>query len=46
MVFWYQLGTTRPRVSFFLNKFQNLGFLHDNGGLHVLSSLLNIVLHD
>jgi CRP/FNR family cyclic AMP-dependent transcriptional regulator len=40
------IGTTRSRVSFFMNKFRKLGFLHYNGGLHVHSSLLNIVLHD
>jgi len=46
------IGTTRSRVSFFLNKFRKLGFidyngkLHANGGLHVHRSLLNIVLHD
>jgi CRP-like cAMP-binding protein len=40
------IGTTRSRVSFFLNRFRKLGFLHDNGGLHVHSSLLAIVLHD
>jgi len=40
------IGTTRSRVSFFMNKFQKLGFVHYNGGLHVHSSLLNLVLHD
>jgi CRP-like cAMP-binding protein len=40
------IGTTRSRVSFFMNKFRKLGFLDYNGGLHVHSSLLNIVLHD
>jgi len=40
------IGTTRFRVSFFMNKFRKLGFIHYNGGLHVHSSLLNIVLHD
>ena len=40
------IGTTRSRVSFFMNKFRKLGFIHYNGGLHVHSSLLNIVLHD
>lgn len=38
------VGTTRSRVSFFMNKFRKLGFLDYNGGLHVHSSLLNIVL--
>jgi CRP/FNR family cyclic AMP-dependent transcriptional regulator len=40
------IGTTRSRVSFFMNKFRKLGFLEYNGSLHVHSSLLNIVLHD
>jgi CRP-like cAMP-binding protein len=40
------IGTTRSRVSFFLNKFRKLGFIEYNGGLHVHSTLLNIVLHD
>ena len=40
------IGTTRSRVSFFLNKFRKLGFIEYNGGLHVHSSLLNVVLHD
>jgi CRP/FNR family transcriptional regulator, cyclic AMP receptor protein len=40
------VGTTRSRVSFFMNRFRKLGFIHYNGGLHVHSSLLNIVLHD
>jgi CRP/FNR family cyclic AMP-dependent transcriptional regulator len=40
------IGTTRSRVSFFMNRFRNLGFIHYNGGLQVHSSLLNIVLHD
>ena len=40
------IGTTRSRVSFFMNKFRKLGFLDHNGGVHVHSSLLNIVLHD
>ena len=40
------IGTTRSRVSFFMNKFHKLGFVYYNGGLHVHSSLLNIVLHD
>jgi CRP-like cAMP-binding protein len=40
------IGATRSRVSFFMNKFRKLGFLDYNGGLHVHSSLLNIVLHD
>ena len=40
------VGTTRSRVSFFMNKFRKLGFLDYNGGFHVHSSLLNVVLHD
>lgn len=40
------VGTTRSRVSFFMNKFRKLGFVDYNGGLKVHSSLLSIVLHD
>jgi CRP/FNR family transcriptional regulator, cyclic AMP receptor protein len=40
------VGTTRARVSFFMNRFRKMGFIHYNGGLQVHSSLLNIVLHD
>jgi len=40
------IGTTRSRVSFFMNKFRRLGFIKYNGTLEVHSSLLNIVLHD
>jgi CRP/FNR family cyclic AMP-dependent transcriptional regulator len=40
------VGTTRSRVSFFMNRFRKLGFIQYNGGLHVHSSLLNVVLHD
>jgi CRP-like cAMP-binding protein len=40
------IGTTRSRVSFFLNKFRRLGFIDYNGHLRVHSSLLNILLHD
>jgi CRP/FNR family transcriptional regulator, cyclic AMP receptor protein len=44
------VGTTRSRVSFFMNRFRKLGFIHYSGGLEgglqVHSSLLNIVLHD
>jgi CRP/FNR family cyclic AMP-dependent transcriptional regulator len=40
------IGTTRSRVSFFMNKFRQMGFIEYNGELHVHSSLLNIVLHD
>jgi CRP/FNR family cyclic AMP-dependent transcriptional regulator len=40
------VGTTRSRVSFFMNRFRKLGFIRYNGHLEVHSSLLNIVLHD
>ena len=40
------IGTTRARVSFFMNKFRKLGLIDYNGGLEVHSSLMNIVLHD
>jgi CRP/FNR family cyclic AMP-dependent transcriptional regulator len=40
------IGTTRGRVNFFMNKFKKLGFIKYNGGLHVDSSLLSVVLHD
>lgn len=40
------IGTTRSRVSYFMNKFRKLGFIKYNGGLHVNSSLLRVVLHD
>lgn len=40
------VGTTRSRVSFFMNRFRTLGFIQYNGGLEVHSSLLNVVLHD
>jgi len=42
------IGTTRSRVSFFMNRFRKLGFIDYHGGddLQVHSSLLNIVLHD
>jgi CRP-like cAMP-binding protein len=40
------IGTTRSRVSFFLNKFRKLGFIDYNGDMRVHSSLLNILLHD
>jgi len=40
------IGTTRARVSFFMNKFRKLGLIEYNGALRVHSSLLNIVLHD
>jgi CRP/FNR family cyclic AMP-dependent transcriptional regulator len=40
------VGTTRPRVNFFMNRFRKLGFIRYNGELEVHSSLLNVVLHD
>ena len=44
------IGTTRSRVSFFMNKFRKLGFIEYNGGIEngieVHSSLLNVVLHE
>jgi CRP-like cAMP-binding protein len=40
------IGTTRSRVSFFMNRFRKLGFIHYNGVLQVHRSLLNVVLHD
>jgi CRP/FNR family cyclic AMP-dependent transcriptional regulator len=40
------IGTTRPRVSHFMNKFRKLGFISYNGHLEVHSSLLSVVLHD
>jgi len=40
------IGTTRSRVSFFMNRFRKLGLIDYNGGIHVHSSLLNVVLHE
>ena len=40
------IGTTRSRVSFFMNKFRKMGFITYNGQIEVHSSLLNVVLHD
>jgi CRP-like cAMP-binding protein len=41
------IGTTRSRVSFFMNRFRKLGFLdYNGGGMHVHSSLVSVVLHD
>ncbi len=41
------VGTTRSRVSFFMNRFRKLGFVNYNGGtMQVQSSLLNVILHD
>ena len=40
------VGTTRSRVSYFMNKFRKLGFIKYNGGLEVHDSLLRVILHD
>jgi CRP-like cAMP-binding protein len=40
------IGTTRSRVSFFMNKFRNLGLIDYNGRIEIHSSLLNVVLHE
>ncbi|MGD0831738.1 MAG: Crp/Fnr family transcriptional regulator [Terracidiphilus sp.] len=40
------IGTTRSRVSFFMNRFRKLGFIEYNGGIKVNKSLLNVILHD
>jgi hypothetical protein len=41
------IGTTRSRVSFFLNRFRDMGFINYNAdGMHVNSSLVSVVLHD
>ncbi len=40
------VGTTRSRISFFMNKFRKLGFIKYNGGIHVNDSLLRVILHD
>jgi CRP-like cAMP-binding protein len=40
------IGTTRSRVSFFMNRFRKMGFIDYNGGITVHKSLLNVVLHD
>ncbi len=40
------VGTTRPRINFFMNKFRKLGFIKYNGGLQINTSLLSAVLHD
>ncbi|MGD0546994.1 MAG: Crp/Fnr family transcriptional regulator [Terracidiphilus sp.] len=40
------IGTTRSRVSFFMNRFRKLGFIDYNGGIKVHKSLLNVILHD
>ena len=40
------IGTTRSRVSFFMNRFRKLGFIDYNGRIRVHKSLLNVILHD
>ena len=40
------IGTTRSRVSFFMNRFRKLGFIEYNGRIRIHKSLLNVVLHD
>jgi len=40
------IGTTRSRVSYFMNRFRKHGFITYNGRIHVHKSLLNVVLHD
>jgi CRP/FNR family transcriptional regulator, cyclic AMP receptor protein len=40
------VGTTRSRVNFFMNKFKKLGFIRYNGGLHINTSLLSVLLHE
>jgi CRP/FNR family transcriptional regulator, cyclic AMP receptor protein len=40
------IGTTRSRVNLFMSKFKRSGFIHHNGGLHINSSLLSVVLRD
>jgi CRP-like cAMP-binding protein len=40
------IGTTRSRVNFFMNKFRKMGFIKYNGGLHINTSLLSVILHE
>lgn len=40
------VGTTRSRVSFFMNKFRQMGFINYNGHIEVRPALLNVILHD
>jgi CRP/FNR family cyclic AMP-dependent transcriptional regulator len=40
------VGTTRSRVSVFMNKFRKLGYIKYNGGIHINGSLLRVILHD
>jgi CRP/FNR family transcriptional regulator, cyclic AMP receptor protein len=42
----YMIGTTRSRVSFFMNRFRKMGFIEYNGRIQVHKSLLNVILHD
>jgi CRP/FNR family cyclic AMP-dependent transcriptional regulator len=42
-----RIGTTRPRINFFMNKFRKLGFIeYDDSGLKVHTSLLNVIVHE
>jgi hypothetical protein len=45
LLFW-MIGSTRPRVNCFMNKFRKLGFIEYNGGLKINRSLLSVVLHE
>lgn len=40
------VGTTRPRVNYFMNKFRKLGFIEYNGGIRIHDALLSVVLHE
>jgi hypothetical protein len=41
------IGTTRSRVSFFMNRFRTMGFIeYNSGAMQIHSSLLNVILHD
>ena len=40
------IGTTRSRVSFFMNRFRKMGLIEYNGQLRIHSALLNVILHD
>jgi CRP-like cAMP-binding protein len=40
------VGTTRPRVNYFMNKFRKLGFIEYNGGIRINDALLSVVLHE
>jgi CRP-like cAMP-binding protein len=41
-----RVGTTRPRINYFMNKFRKLGLIEYNGELKVHTALLNVILHD